>query len=621
MSPDNDQYDQPESRLPVYKTTTEDEHCLAVLTAAITGVAASEASPSDYQRRIDQAFEQTTFLRPYRRLILVLYAPGVKRILVSRAGRGKDTPFSAIFVHLLRHPRLGQFRNAVFRLQLDFVRDSPTDVDLYGVGMAQTGQRHFEIGVDGLLFTGPDQKRRFFLPGDAYVRSVMSMQQLRDYLHRGYGEDLVRASRFQRFRSESYLSSTTGHWLRLYRGHPAVGRVTQEKLERAVERAIDHIQLTQEPNGKFLYYYDPARDTRRDHEHPKRNPDKNPYYNILRHAGGGLTCLYYERYTKSGRSLDNIRRALDYFVAHAREYGCEGRPAAYIYSERKAKLGGAGIGLYWLADYQLHTGDQHYQSWADKIAWHLLHQITESGEFIYYNIYLDKPITEAENNQYFSFYYPGEAVCGLARYALIAEPEVKDLIVKRLKRALHFLLNIRPMTRAEHYTTVPSDSWLMMGIMELWELPEMRDLAYARFVFDDARRMIDQMYKVTDAPYPDYAGAFYYKFGDYPYADGARCEGLLGAYQLALKMGDQKIANELSSAMRLAAWGLLHLVNTPDSAYSVKRPDLSIGAIRFKYTRQWFRIDTIQHVASFFAKLLPHWSSTAGASSEKRFHP
>jgi hypothetical protein len=607
MFADSVKFQQPESRVPNHNDTEADKRFLDALNGLITRFASGEQAGGSELKDMEGLFRNCSFFRPYQRLILLLYAPGIKRILISRAARGVNLTFSSVFARLLHHARLGEFRGTPFRLQIDFVRKDPIEIDFYRVGMVQQGERHFEIGVDGLLFTGPDGRLRLFLPGDAYVRSIMGMRQLRDYLYRSFEEDYVRGSKFQRFQSDSYISSPRGCWLRLYRGHPVVGAVTKAKLEQAVEAAIDHIQLTQEESGKFLYYYDPVRDSRRDHEHPTRHPDKNPYYNILRHGGGGLTCVYYERYSNNGRSLENIRRAFDYFISEAREYPCEGRTGAYIYSERKAKLGGAGIGLYWLADYQLLNGDNRYHSWADKIAWHLLHQITESGEFIYYNIYLDKPVTAAENDRYFSFYYPGEAVCGLARYYPLASPEIQALIVERLKRALHFLLEIRPRTRAEHYTAVPSDSWLMMGIMELWDIPEMRDPGYARFVFSDARRMIDQMYKVDDAPYPDYAGAFYYEFGDYPYADGARCEGLLGAYRLALKMGEQAIAEEIWAAMRLAAWSVLHLCNSDDSVYAARKPELARGGIRFKYTRQWFRIDTIQHVASFFAKLLPYW--------------
>jgi len=243
------------------------------------------------------------------------------------------------------------------------------------------------------------------------------------------------------------------------------------------------------------------------------------------------------------------------------------------------------------------------------LAWHLLHQITETGEYIYYNIYLDRPISTTENDQYFSFFYPGEAICGLAAYLHLINPQERELFINKMKLALHFLLVIRPEKRASEYSSVPSDGWLMMGIMEAWDFPDMQEPMYADFVFADAQKMTDHMYKVTDAPYPDYAGGFYYEFGDYPYADGARCEGLLGAYELAVKMGDTDTAKKLWPALLLASWALLHLVNTSDSIYFAPNPKLALGGIRFKYTRQWFRIDTIQHVASFFAKLLPHWAA------------
>jgi hypothetical protein len=38
--------------------------------------------------------------------------------------------------------------------------------------------------------------------------------------------------------------------------------------------------------------------------------------------------------------------------------------------------------------------------------------------------------------------------------------------------------------------------------------------------------------------------------------------------------------------------------------YSAANRERAIGGIRFKLTRQWFRVDTIQHVASFYLKLV-----------------
>ncbi|GAB6058603.1 hypothetical protein [Desulfonatronum parangueonense] len=592
----------PERRMPQYSCSQADAALARLATQAIRGHDAHATDTS----AIDRQFVQTGFPQAFDRLILILYAPGQKRILVSRSATETPLRFGAVFQRLLRHPRCSTLAALPFRLQMDFVVEPPMPVDLTVASMNQRGEQHFEIGLDGLILHGPDGKLKIFAPGDAYVRSIMGMRQLRDYLYQAYGKEYVKQSACYRFRSSSYLSAPDS-WLRLYRGYPLVGQLTKTKVEHAVELAIKHIQNNQEENGKFLYYYDAARNSRLDHEHPGRDPLKNPFYNILRHGGGGLTCIFYEKYISQGATLDNIRRAIDYLVQQTRTKEYNGQTGAYIYSEKKAKLGGTGIALYLASEYQLLTQDSQYQSWADQLAWHLLHQITSSGEFIYYNIYLDREVTEKQNQEYFSFYYPGEAVCGMAKYLHLIAPEHRGLFFEKLRKALTFLLDVRPRTRAGEYTKVPSDSWLMMGIMELWDFPEMRDPRYARFVFSDAAAMIRQMYTVTNAPYPDYAGAFYYEYGDYPYADGARCEGLLGAYQLALKTGDQAKAREIWQAMHLAAWSLMHLVNTENAVYFTPNPDLALGGIRFKYTRQWFRIDTIQHVASFYAKMLPYW--------------
>lgn len=594
----------PEGHMPAFVPSQKDNEFLGTLINEISRMEGHLI----HKEVLDDRFCETSFPQKSYSIVLVLYALGHNRILISRSSQKGELRLSTVFNRLLLHPRRRLLGCEKFRFQMDFMLEPPIPINLYEVGMAQSEGLHFEIGIDGLRFLGPDGKMQLFLPGDAYVRSIMGMGQLRSYLHNCYGEHHVRHAQFFRFRTESYLSGNEA-WLRLYRGYPLVNTLTKRKIEHALNLAIDHIQLTQQSDGRFLYYYDPSNDSRKDHEHPKRDPDKNPYYNILRHAGGGLTCVYYEKYARQGKTIVNIRRAIDYLVNTTRFVEYLGKQGAYIYSEKKSKLGGAGIALYLAAEYQLLTGDTRYLTWAHQLAWHLVNQITSTGEFIYYNIYLDKVVTEVDNQNYFSFYYPGEAIGGLAKYLHLIESDSRVVFFKKIRSAMEFLLVVRPITRASEYTTVPSDSWLMMGIMELWDFSEMRDPRYAEFVFDDARKMVDKMYKVTDAPYPDYAGAFYYNFGDYPYADGARCEGLLGAYQLALKMGNQKMAKSLWPALRLAAWSLMHLVNTEDAVYSVRNSKITLGGIRFKYTRQWFRIDTIQHVASFFAKLLPHYDT------------
>lgn len=596
-----DSFDSPHTRMPAFASGSAEQAFGDALVQALRKPDAALAGA------IGQ-FAATAFPQDGARMALVLYAPGHARILVSRAG-SPHAGLSQTIQRLAQHPRCAEMLEADgLRIQMDCIGTPPAPMDLRKVGMSLRGERHFEVGVEGIELMTAAGRRHLFLPGDAYVYSIMSMQQLRQHLKARYGDDTVDSASCGRFRSDSYLWD--GHrWQRLYRGIPLVGPLKRHKLDAALELAVDHIQREQKPNGRYLYYYDAASDSERDHEHPTRDPDVNPYYNILRHCGGALTCLYRDQLQGGNATLGGVRQAIDYLLEQARTYATEGGEAAYIYSERKAKLGGSGLALYLLAEYELASGDDRYRPWAERIARHLLGQITASGEFIYYSIYLDEPIDEAKNSNYFSFYYPGEAICGLARYLHLVGPDVQAPFFEALHRALHYLIHVRPSARASEYTAVPSDAWLMMGIKELWDFEPMQRIEYLEFVLQDARQMIAQMYRVDSAPYPDYAGGFFYEFGDYPYSDGARMEGLMGAYQLALKAGEHTAATNLWPALCLGAWATLHLVNTPDATYAAPNRLRSLGGIRFKYTRQWFRIDTIQHVASFYARLLRHWPS------------
>ncbi len=381
-------------------------------------------------------------------------------------------------------------------------------------------------------------------------------------------------------------------------------------------------------DGRFTYYYDPATDTGRDHEHPKRDPEQDPYYNMLRHSGGVATLLFDEqlrqRHQENDLAADDsgageatpsdaaerrslIERANDWFVDQLVSYTTDdGKQAAYALYNRKAKLGGSGIGLYALALYQQLYGDGRYAKAARNLATHLVNEVKDDGEFRYYHIYLDELVAWEDNQKYFSFYYPGEALIGLANYCqhVCDSDEERASIYAKTHDALKFLLHERPIQHKEHYQTLPSDGWLMMGINDLWNVAEFQQDEYKKFVFDDADQMVRLMYTEEDALYPDYVGSFYYHYGDHPYPDGARAEGLLGAYQLAIKVGDQERIRRYRDACYAVAQATLRLCNTPDSAYSVPNPEKTIGGIRFKLTRQWFRVDTIQHVASFYLKLL-----------------
>lgn len=188
-------------------------------------------------------------------------------------------------------------------------------------------------------------------------------------------------------------------------------------------------------DGRLTYYYDPASDTQNDHEHPNRDWKVDPYYNLLRHSGGVVTMLLDEQLRRlpSESKADHageivkpeatdLRRVIDrsceFFCRQLIEYQTEsGAEAAYALYNRKSKLGGSGIGLFSLAFHQRLDADTSYTPEARRLSNHLVNEINGDGEFCYYNVYLDQPVSREDNQRYFSFYYPGEAILGLSHFA------------------------------------------------------------------------------------------------------------------------------------------------------------------------------------------------------------
>ncbi len=554
--------------------------------------------------QLQKLFAQTSFPKSFRGFALIIYAKSNKRVLIVRREQEELESLRKTINRAMLHPRLDAMGDQS-RFQLDFILEDPVPISAEEVFSARNAPDRFEIGVDGLRMKAGGQVIYFF-PGDAFVRSIHGVGQLRKYIERLSSGVSFEQLQFQRFRTESYVSYQDD-WLRLFRGIPVVGKIGRHDIENVAKTSVDYLMHTQASDGRFMYYYDAAKDSFRDHGHPNRDPTINPYYNILRHSGGALTYLFHYEVYQDERILEPTRRAIEYLIKQIRLYETEaGKQSGYVFYNTKSKLGGSGLALYLLAEYQRLTGDAQYQHWAELLKEHILNEIREDGEFYYYHIY---PGREKGDPTSFSFYYPGEALIGLAAYYKSVETKEseKQRMLRAMKKALQFLLVDRKEKYENHYLSLPADSWLMMAIFEAWDIPEMQQDLYKEFVFSDADQMVGLMYTQNDGLYPDYVGSFYYQYGNYPYPDGARAEGLNAAYELAVKVGDQPRIKKYGQALKAVAWATLHLVNTEQSTYGVPNPEKTIGGIRFKFTRQWFRVDTIQHVTGFYLKFFPYW--------------
>lgn len=511
------------------------------------------------------------------------------------------------------------------RIMLEYVSEKHP-VKYEDLQQTKFNENRFEIGINGLELKQGNLSW-YYMPTDAVLQSHLGLNAVIKSLLRKspIGKLTTRvperirilktSGEYELFLLKSRAFVTyNDRCVPLYRGNVLYPEFSYETLLDQFIKTSDWLVDTMYEDGRFLYYYDAATDSRKDHEHPNRKED-NLYYNDLRHCGGAITLIKTYLQTGDKKYLNAAKRAIDWTTTIVKEHDVNGQTAMYAHYNTKGKLGGTGLALIMMMQYRTVTGDKSYDNYIKGFARHLVSRITESGEMLGYYIHPSyqngKPLinmSEKERKETFSFYYPGEALFGLALF--VKDFDGDNALVEDVKsnchRALDWIVNERPKIYGDQFTALPSDAWLMQAIDTWVDIDGFKKDDYINFVLTDANTMVEKMYTDTDNPYLDYEGGFYYNYGDHYFPDGARSEGLISGYYLAEKLGKSELASELLSACKRAAKSQFSLFNCEECTYAHPNPEKSAHSIRFKATRQWVRVDSIQHVACFFIRL--YWA-------------
>ena len=485
-------------------------------------------------------------------------------------------------------------------------------------------KNRFEPGKTGLIYTYKNIKR-YFMPTDGYTKSIMSINQLLNYLSKQCGiakktQSISKRIYFMRNEDISYkliysqaFISYEDRVLELDRGYPKEEcKFTNKIIYNKTIKSINWLIKNMNSDGSFLYFYDPYKNSVVDYLHPNM---KNPLYNnILRHSGGTISLIKGYELTKDKIYLEKAKESIKFFISTLKIDLYKGNFACYPFFNKKSKLGGAGIGLVAMMHYYIQTQDECFRKTIDGLVRHILSRIDNSGEMIGYYIHPKfnngKPIINPDNNlkkELFSFYYPGEALLGLALYYLNInniDMKLKQDIRIKSEMALDFLVDIRPIKYKYMFTTLPSDSWLMQAIEEWIKVDGLKKQSYIDFVFNDTKQMFKQMYKDNNtlAINKDYIGGFFYNYGDHVYHDASRCEGIVSAYNLAKYLGyDDKVDN-IMDHMKLNVQGLIKTFHSKTSVYPHIDQKKALHSFRFKLTRQWVRVDSVQHAVCFLSR-------------------
>ena len=508
------------------------------------------------------------------------------------------------------------------RIMLEYI------IDRKKINKSELNSEHFdngrfEIGINGLELR-KDGISYYYMPTDAITLSHMGLRSVLQTLVRktpiakltnSISErlNILSASNdyeYYLFRSRAFITYKN-NCIPLYRGNIRYTDFSYDILFNQVIKSVDWILDNMYEDGRFLYYYDCCDDTYKDHEHPNR-PENNLYYNDLRHCGGVIALIRAYELTSDQKYIDAAKKALNWSVSISKEHDTKWGKAYYAFYNNKAKLGGTGVLLVAMMQYRSFTGDKSFDEYIKGYTRHILSRVYQNGEILGYYIHPKyhngEPLinmTDEERKETFSFYYPGEALLGLALFAnnFLDDENLAKEVRKISKKALDWIVDERPKIYADLFTALPSDAWLMQAIEEWCKDKDFQKQNYINFVFTDAATMVEKTYRRDDSPYIDYEGGYYYQYGDHYFPDGARSEGLVAAYYLAkyLKMGN--LAQKLLNACKKVAMCQFHLFNNELNNYSHKNQERSRNSIRFKATRQWVRVDSIQHVSCFFARL------------------
>lgn len=556
---------------------------------------------------------------------ITLFQAGNKFIRYGSRKSNFETTLNRDIEMLRKNKNFSDFNVAdenACRIMLEYV------IDRKKIKGAELNTEHFnngrfEIGINGLELRN-DGISYYYMPTDAVSLNHLGLRSVLNTILKKTPIGKMSNSITERikilyssktyeyflFRSRAFITFKD-KCIPLYRGNILYNDFSYETLYNQIIKSSEFLLANMYEDGRFLYYYDCTDDTRKDHEHPNRKED-NLYYNDLRHCGGIISLIRAYQLTSDEKYINAAKKAIDWSISITKEHDTKWGKAYYAFFNKKAKLGGSGVFLVALMQYRNFTADKSYDEYIKGYVRHILSRVYKNGELLGYYIHPafqnGQPLinmTDEERKATFSFYYPGEALLGLALFAnhFYDDEKLVKETRKIAKKALDWIVDERPKIYGDLFTALPSDAWLMQAIEEWAKDKNFRKDNYLNFVFTDANTMMEKMYKRDDSPYIDYEGGYYYNYGDHYYPDGARSEGLVAAYYLAKFLDKVKLEQKLLDACKKAAKSQFSLFNCEENNYSHKNQTRSLYSIRFKATRQWIRVDSIQHVACFFARL------------------
>lgn len=187
----------------------------------------------------------------------------------------------------------------------------------------------------------------------------------------------------------------------------------------AGQACVDYLVWHLHPTGRFDYVFDPLTE--------KTGKD----YNLLRHAGTLYALFQWYRLTGARPPLKLLDKGVDYLETFIESHPTVKYLSAVV-ANGEAKLGGAGLALLMYTERQALTGKTGDLRLMRQLAEFIIWTQEQSGRFP--SIYV---LQERRFTDFYSVYYPGEAMLGLLRlYRIDPDPRWLQAVINGVRYLL-----------------------------------------------------------------------------------------------------------------------------------------------------------------------------------------
>lgn len=364
-----------------------------------------------------------------------------------------------------------------------------------------------------------------------------------------------------------------GGFATLYRSGPMVDPrgVTPAEVLLRLNLAKTWLENSLSAKGKMAYLYYPATGLY------ARNKD-----NMIRQFMTTYALIRLAKYKNDANLLALAEKNLAYNMEHyaVKE---EDKKIAYIFHEKKAKLGAAAFALMsLLASGSFPEKDKYVEYFANFI---FGMQLPDGSFKTFY-----KPVYRNDNQNF----YPGEAL--LALMELYQTPHAdKKRILKMASAAFDYYKKY--FEKNKNPAFVP---WHTLACTRLYGITKNKKYADFIFTMNDWLLQIQNTTENNLTKELDTLGRFYDPKQDHfgpPHASSTAVytEGIIDALRLAITLQDKEHIQKYSSAIRSGLRSLLQLQFTPENSFFLDYPERLLGGIRTTETNLNIRVDNTQH--------------------------